>query len=552
MSQWNSVSALPAASANLGVVAFKHWLFSVGGATELTVPATFSGVLRANVESDGGTIGPWVPAAAANTSVALPDNKFGPAVEFVAPRTIVVAGGAPVASGSLAPTGALLGGGAEVMTSQIDGDGNLSPWLVQCTLPINVVSAALLLCQGWLFLVGGQQLQVSLPYDTLAVSTFQAGEVVTGGTSGAKLVLNAAAAGASGTLTGFVLTGGPFQEDEVLTGGTSGATASVTGAQGGSVTYVTNQNIYKARMNGDRSIFGPWQIVGQLPASVIGLTANNVCVWRNEFLYLFDQATLWKVRVNRDGDFVSVNLPASFGGNGWLPFGGPPTAFATLQQHMMAVINQNELLLAGGQDGSNASKFGVFSTHLDGDGNPGLWVETMCLPNLLLTTPAVPALVATHNVASGTLLHATTYYYRVSALNDVGETLASTETSVLTGGGADNYQVALTWAPVNGATKYNVYGRTTGAEQLIATVTGDIVTYADLGTIAPSGALPGANTTGGGTDSAGIVVAGNGGGDSDDLGVTNLVFIVGGARNGVATSAVLAARFGASGRIGGV
>lgn len=381
MSQWKQVSALPAASANLGAFVYKNFLFAIGGATELTAPATFQSVLRARLDSNDGSIGPWVSAAAPNTSVALPDNKFGPAVEFVSPHTVIVAGGAPVAGGSTGPTAAQLNGGSEVITSQVSVDGNLSPWVVQSSLPINVVSAALLFCQGWMFLVGGLQLQVSLPYNTGAGLPFLAGEVVTGGTSGATLKITAGAAGATGTLVGFVMTGGPFQNGEVLTGGTSGATAAVNSASGGSVTTVANTNVYKARLNSDRSVFGPWQIVGQLPSGVVGITANNACVWRNEFLYLFDAATLWKVRVNRDGDFMSANLPASFGGNGWAPFNGPPTAsIATLQQHMMAIINQNELMLAGGQDGASASSKQVFSIHLDGDGNPnGLWHETMPL-----------------------------------------------------------------------------------------------------------------------------------------------------------------------------
>lgn len=98
---------------------------------------------------------------------------------------------------------------------------------------------------------------------------------------------------------------------------------------------------------------------------------------------------------------------------------------------------------------------------------------------------------ATFTSAAGSLA-AGTYYYRVSALNATGETDASTETSVVlasTGG------VNINWGKVDGATGYNIYGRTTGAELLIATV-GDVATYLDGGTITPTGALPELNTTG--------------------------------------------------------
>jgi hypothetical protein len=88
----------------------------------------------------------------------------------------------------------------------------------------------------------------------------------------------------------------------------------------------------------------------------------------------------------------------------------------------------------------------------------------------------------------------TTFYYRVSALNQQGETLASAETSITTGAQSAN-TVTVNWGAVPGATGYNVYGRTQGAEQLIATVNAATLSYTDDGSITPSGALPTANTT---------------------------------------------------------
>lgn len=95
-------------------------------------------------------------------------------------------------------------------------------------------------------------------------------------------------------------------------------------------------------------------------------------------------------------------------------------------------------------------------------------------------------------------LGAATYYYRVSAYNSDGETIPSTETSIVlasTGG------VIISWTQmadtVKNVTGYKVYGRSTGAEQLIATITSSsTVSYTDTGSITPSGAMPTANTTG--------------------------------------------------------
>ena len=101
---------------------------------------------------------------------------------------------------------------------------------------------------------------------------------------------------------------------------------------------------------------------------------------------------------------------------------------------------------------------------------------------------------ATFTPGSGSLTTAT-YYYRVTALNALGETTPSTETSLAITGPAG---VNVNWAGVPGATGYRVYGRSTGAELLIAEV-GKVETYLDNGSITPSGAMPGSNTTGGGS-----------------------------------------------------
>jgi hypothetical protein len=98
----------------------------------------------------------------------------------------------------------------------------------------------------------------------------------------------------------------------------------------------------------------------------------------------------------------------------------------------------------------------------------------------------------------------TTYGYLVTALANSqrfsGETLPSAEftctnASPLSG---SSYNT-INWQPVLGATGYNIYCRTPGAEQLCATVmengTGTL-SWVDSGSVTPSGAVPTANTTG--------------------------------------------------------
>ncbi len=119
--------------------------------------------------------------------------------------------------------------------------------------------------------------------------------------------------------------------------------------------------------------------------------------------------------------------------------------------------------------------------------------ETGASNELSIVTEQVQTPVnATFTAGAGTLAPGT-YYYRVSAINAVGETLASTETSLVlaaTGG------VNVNWAASSGATGYKIYGRSTGAELLMATV-GAVLTWLDDGSLTPSGALPASNTTNG-------------------------------------------------------
>lgn len=108
---------------------------------------------------------------------------------------------------------------------------------------------------------------------------------------------------------------------------------------------------------------------------------------------------------------------------------------------------------------------------------------------------------------------ATTYAYRVTALTGTGETTVSAAGTTTTGNAvlsASNYN-RITWVRSAGCMVYKVYGRTSGAELLMATVTagslttvsgtsnydgGSTFTFEDNGSLTPSGAQPTANTTG--------------------------------------------------------
>lgn len=97
---------------------------------------------------------------------------------------------------------------------------------------------------------------------------------------------------------------------------------------------------------------------------------------------------------------------------------------------------------------------------------------------------APSGVTATAAAGSGTLV-AATYKYKVTGVNDSGETVASTEATVTTSsvGG-----VTVAWTTLAGATSYNIYGRTT-PEHLLTSV-GGVVTWLDAGSLTPTTILP--------------------------------------------------------------
>jgi hypothetical protein len=115
---------------------------------------------------------------------------------------------------------------------------------------------------------------------------------------------------------------------------------------------------------------------------------------------------------------------------------------------------------------------------------------TKCLYQGQPTVIPPPAMQVFTTATSGGTLPAGTYYYRVTALLGGVETLPAPETSSITATGTTSI-INVNWSTVNGATGYKVYGRTQGAEQLIATIADPTMgTWLDTGAVTPFGAMP--------------------------------------------------------------
>lgn len=116
-------------------------------------------------------------------------------------------------------------------------------------------------------------------------------------------------------------------------------------------------------------------------------------------------------------------------------------------------------------------------------------LATLALPCLLTSPPPVQGFPSV--AATGGTLAAGTYGYRITALVGTTETAPAATIQATTTGTTST--VTLFWLPVPGATSYKVYGRTSGAELLMATVAAPTTSWTDIGSITPAGALPGSS-----------------------------------------------------------
>jgi len=121
---------------------------------------------------------------------------------------------------------------------------------------------------------------------------------------------------------------------------------------------------------------------------------------------------------------------------------------------------------------------------------PGDYVNGQIFVRIVSQNIVAPTgIVATPVITGGTLSDAT-YNYRVSAVNDLGETLASTAVPAIVAGAGGLGSVSIAWTAIPEATGYRVYGRVGGSELLLSAVDASLTVFVDIGAITPVGALP--------------------------------------------------------------
>jgi len=112
----------------------------------------------------------------------------------------------------------------------------------------------------------------------------------------------------------------------------------------------------------------------------------------------------------------------------------------------------------------------------------------------------------------GTLTIGTPYYYVVTSVDEVGETLASSEVTKTPAvvNGVNQQAIRLTWPSISGAISYNIYRSTTsGTYTTPALVTNVIYAdYTDTGTAVATGAPPGSSTVAAAVMTYGMIFTG--------------------------------------------
>lgn len=101
---------------------------------------------------------------------------------------------------------------------------------------------------------------------------------------------------------------------------------------------------------------------------------------------------------------------------------------------------------------------------------------------------AAPVADTPATATTGGSLAAATYYYKVTGVTALGETIGSNEVSQVTTGAAST--VTLTWSAINGATGYRVYRGTAAGLETVYYALGNVLTYIDTGAASTAGTPP--------------------------------------------------------------
>lgn len=182
---------------------------------------------------------------------------------------------------------------------------------------------------------------------------------------------------------------------------------------------------------------------------------------------------------------------------------GLPYTYVTARHNTVAVGSQPGSSVAEAHNGFagcladvRANLFWSYSGAAIAEGK--LWCPGSASSNRTVKQPVMSACATA--ATGGALAGGATYAYRVSALSACQqETLPAAEQTIAVPAGTNTNTVTVNWsANANDGTheatvNYRIYGRASGAEQLLATIPGPgsgTLSWVDDGSLSPAGAMP--------------------------------------------------------------
>lgn len=360
MPGWQALANLPQVRTLPSAVVSGNYIFCLGGSTDGAPP--FAGavlpIVRAKIDSGGG-IGNWVQVG------SLEKGKIAPTLHLTEEGYLYMIAGAVQA----AINPALIASGKEIRVARIDPDGTLRQDLVagdgefddEGDVPRSVVLLATGKVDGCFYSVSGFQIGALVEFDT-ETSDFQVGEIVTGQTSGATMIVETLQdSGVTGSLFSQAINSISFQAGEILLGNLGGSATALTGTTFGAL---NNSDVFKAAIGTGGSV-GPWQYHGTLPFN--GAPNNSMPVVGDTVYFVNGDALKWsRPEEMAVGSWRSLLLPQEMNA----------IIFCT------PVIVDDVLMIFGGFDAAHGVAIDtVYCIKVTSNGPTGSWYKTEPLPS---------------------------------------------------------------------------------------------------------------------------------------------------------------------------
>ncbi|HEU5004945.1 MAG TPA: hypothetical protein VFT49_02540 [Candidatus Saccharimonadales bacterium] len=418
-----SANALPQAIYNSTSIVANGYAYEIGGCN--SIGCSLSTVYYAKLNADGST-GTWQT----NTN-ALPQAR-----NYV---TSVVNNGYIYAMG---------GGSSTVYYAKLNADGSTGTWQTNTNaLPQNLLNTTSVMANGYVYQIGG-----------VVGGSYQS-TVYYASTSRVSVGANLDLIGLQG---GDGTAGGSLTANNITAAGNLQVDGSASVANGLNVVGAV------AVQAGSSNSTSQFSIQNSSGSNLLNADTSNMRVAVNATYSLTTAPTFSAATLQNSPAAPTVTATGTTGSSTYAYeisavtsqglVSVPSSAGSTTSGN--AILDSNSYNAISWSAVTGASTYNIYRT--SSNGSP---LTTGLIGSTSSTSFNDPGLAASGTVLSATgLTNATTYYYKITAIDGTGgETAASSEKNVTTT--AAGQGVVIRWLPVTGATSYRIYrGTSTGSE----------------------------------------------------------------------------------------